>query len=158
MLPFVYLVSFLFKGPLAAYATTVFVLSVVSMVRPVTFIDDIVEFTQLNRDYHWLMLGQVTLTKFECIPIVIQFSNCTPHVIEQYVIKACWTVVLPPSSARETRPVFTFENERNNIMKPKAKKHLVFSKSSKLRCGVFLWKNQQRHTDPCMHEIKCLFS
>ena len=52
MLPFVYLVSFLFKGPLAAYATTVFVLSVVSMVRPVTFIDDIVELTQLNRDYH----------------------------------------------------------------------------------------------------------
>ena len=49
MLPFVYLVSFLFKGPLAAYATTVFVLSVVSMVRPVTFIDDIVELTQLNR-------------------------------------------------------------------------------------------------------------
>ena len=49
MLPFVYLISFLFKGPLAAYATTVFVLSVVSMVRPVTFIDDIVELTQLNR-------------------------------------------------------------------------------------------------------------
>ena len=52
MLPFVYLVSFLFKGPLAAYATTVFVLSVVSMVRRVTFIDDIVELTLLNRDYH----------------------------------------------------------------------------------------------------------
>ena len=81
MLPFVYLVSFLFKGPLAAYATTVFVLSVVSMVRPVTFIDDIVELTQLNRDYHWLILGHVTLTKFKCIPTVIQFSNCNPHVI-----------------------------------------------------------------------------
>ena len=44
MLPFVYLVSFLFKGPLAAYSTTVFVLSVVSMVRPVTYIGNIVEF------------------------------------------------------------------------------------------------------------------
>ena len=41
MLPFVYLVSFLFKGPLAAYATTVFVLSVVSMVRPVTYISTV---------------------------------------------------------------------------------------------------------------------
>ena len=81
MLPFVYLVSFLFKGPLAAYATTVFVLSVVSMVRRVTYIGKIVEFTQLNRDYHWLIVGQVTLTKFECIPTVIQFSNCNPHVI-----------------------------------------------------------------------------
>ena len=81
MLPFVYLISFLFKGPLSAYATTVFVLSVVSMVRPVIFIDDIVELTQLNRDYHWLILGQVTLTKFECIPTVIQFSSCHPHVI-----------------------------------------------------------------------------
>ena len=38
MLPFVYLISFLFKGPLAAYATTVFALSVVSMVRRVTYI------------------------------------------------------------------------------------------------------------------------
>ena len=75
MLPFVYLVSFLFKGPWAAYETTVFVLSVVSMVRRVTYIGNIVEFTQLNRDYHWLILGQVTLTKFECIPTVIQFSN-----------------------------------------------------------------------------------
>ncbi|CAH3155546.1 unnamed protein product, partial [Porites evermanni] len=36
MLPFVYLVSFLFKGPLAAYATTVFVLSVVSMAFLIT--------------------------------------------------------------------------------------------------------------------------
>ena len=81
MLPFVYLISFLFKGPLAAYATTVFVLSVVSMVRPVTYIGNIVEFTQLNRDYHWLILGQVTLAKFVCIPTVIQFSHCNPHVI-----------------------------------------------------------------------------
>ena len=81
MLPFVYLVSFLFKGPLAAYATTVFVLSVVSMVRRVTYIGNTAELTQLNRDYHWLILGQVTLTKFECIPTVIQFSNCNPHVI-----------------------------------------------------------------------------
>ena len=95
MLPFVYLVSFLFKGPLAAYATTVFVLSVVSMVRRVTYIGNIVEFT----------LGQVTLTKFECIPTVIQFSNCTPHEIEQHVIKACWTDVLPPW--REKRGQFS---------------------------------------------------
>ncbi|KAM7427451.1 hypothetical protein ABFA07_021424 [Porites harrisoni] len=36
MLPFVYLVSFLFKGPLAAYSTTVFVLSVVSMAFLIT--------------------------------------------------------------------------------------------------------------------------
>ncbi|KAM7436905.1 hypothetical protein ABFA07_013407 [Porites harrisoni] len=36
MLPFVYLISFLFKGPLAAYATTVFVLSVVSMAILIT--------------------------------------------------------------------------------------------------------------------------
>ena len=33
MLPFVYLISFIFKGPLVAYASTVFVLSVVSLVR-----------------------------------------------------------------------------------------------------------------------------
>ena len=77
MLPFVYLVSFLFKGPLTAYATTVFVLSVVSMVRPVTYIGNIVKLTQINRDYHWLILGKVTLTKLECSPTVIQFSNCT---------------------------------------------------------------------------------
>ena len=32
MLPFVYLLSFLFKSPLVAYATTVFVLSVVGLV------------------------------------------------------------------------------------------------------------------------------
>ena len=33
MLPFVYLLSFVFKGPLVAYASTVFILSVVSLVR-----------------------------------------------------------------------------------------------------------------------------
>ncbi|CAH3155544.1 unnamed protein product [Porites evermanni] len=36
MLPFVYLISFLFKGPLSAYATTVFILSVVSMAFLIT--------------------------------------------------------------------------------------------------------------------------
>ena len=28
-------------------------------------------FTQLNRDCHWLILGHVALTKIKCIPIVI---------------------------------------------------------------------------------------
>ena len=37
------------------------------------------------------------------------------------MLDSCVTTI-----ARETRPVFTFENERNNIMKPKAKKHSIF--------------------------------
>ena len=140
MLPFVYLISFLFKGPLSAYATTVFVLSVVSMVRPVTFIDDIVELTQLNGDYHSLILGQVTLTKFECITTVIQFSNCNSHVIQRHAIKVCQTVLLP--KAGKAPPVSTFWNGHNNIMKTKAKKHL-FSKLSKMRCRECLVENSE---------------
>ena len=50
-------------------------------------------------------LGQVTFTKLKCIPTVIQFSNSTPHVIEQHVIKTCGTVVLPPW--REKRGQFS---------------------------------------------------
>ena len=33
--------------------------------------DDRTDFTQLNRDCHWLILGHVALTKIQCIPIVI---------------------------------------------------------------------------------------
>ena len=38
-------------------------------------------FTQLNRDSHWLILGQVALTKIKCILIVTNLSNYTPLVI-----------------------------------------------------------------------------
>ena len=134
MLPFVYLISFLFKGPLSAYATTVFVLSVVSMVRPVTFIDDIVELTVTTK------LGQSLvdswssdLDKIRMHPDrdTIQFSNCNPHLIQRHAIKVHWTAVLP--KAGKTPPISTFWNGHNNIMKPKAKRYL-FSKLSKMRC------------------------
>ena len=38
-------------------------------------------FTQLNRDFHWLILGHMALTKIKCIQIVIHLSD----TFEQFV-------------------------------------------------------------------------
>lgn len=47
-------------------------------------------FTQLNRGLDWLILGNLSLTKFKCNPIVIQFRNYIPLGKQQHLINAWW--------------------------------------------------------------------
>ena len=63
---------------------------------------------QLPRETEDNAYAKVLGDKQRVLWTVMVFSgvvNCTPHVIEQHVMKACWTVVLPPW--REKRGQFS---------------------------------------------------
>ena len=50
------------------------------------------DFTQLDRDSHWLIFGHVALTKIKCIPIVIPSATYPAKDTLQHVIRAWWKV------------------------------------------------------------------
>ena len=57
----------------------------------------------------------MALTKFKCIPVVIQLSNCTCTLAAQVTTECDQSMVESGvTNCRQTLPVFTFMNKRGN--------------------------------------------